>query len=156
MKKIIPFLIIGILILSGIGAVALPSEKQIENKPLIGQDFELEILVEGGTFGYKVTFTNMGPEPINVSITMNIVTDAWFMFLGGDMISTCPEDGYLGLDPGGYETFDMKPLFGFGPATISISGTVFVDPTEFDFEVETTGFVFLIIVSCEVTPINLP
>ena len=159
MKKIIPFLIIGILVLSSIGVVAVLEEKNIENKPLNKEEIELEIEIEGGLLGYGITITNMGQELITVKATLNIVTDARFMILGGNILfETCPENGYLGIEGGGYETFNTKPVFGFGQATILISGTVTVEsipPGNYEISGETTGFVFLFFVRCDPISINI-
>jgi hypothetical protein len=44
MKKILPILIVSILVLSGLGAVAIPNEKQIVNKSLSTQDFGVKFV----------------------------------------------------------------------------------------------------------------
>ena len=46
MKKILQILIVSILLLNGIGAVAISNERKIENKPLFSKDWTLEIKVK--------------------------------------------------------------------------------------------------------------
>ena len=49
----------------------------------------------------------------------------------------------------------MRPVLGFGPATISIYGT-FETPDVYPFETITNGFVVLFFVACGAIPINIP
>ena len=149
MKKIYPFLIIGILVLSSIGAVAIQEEKE----PLNMQDWQLVIDIKGGFFGYTVRITNEGGEPVSGDLTINITTDAGFMLLGKELSET--PDVIEALSPDEYVEFKMSPVIGFGPAIINIDG-VFETPDVYPFETEANGFVLLFFVRCGATPIVLP
>ena len=56
MKKIIPLLIVGMLVLTGLGAAAIPIEKSTISQP------ELLIKVRGG-FGLHLVIENIGDAP---------------------------------------------------------------------------------------------
>ena len=43
MKKLLPLFVVSILVLGGIGAVAIPCDKPIENQPLSSRQSLLEI-----------------------------------------------------------------------------------------------------------------
>jgi hypothetical protein len=157
MKKILPFLVISIFVLSGLGAVALPNEKQIENKPVIAQDWALKIEVKGGLLGYQLIIENVGNETINGSLNMNIATDALIMLRGRNLkFPLCPS--YLNLSPGDKESYNPGPVFGFGPSTITIDGEfAFEEPVDpFQFETNGRGFIFLIFTTCDTTVITIP
>ncbi|UCF12234.1 MAG: hypothetical protein JSW06_09355 [Thermoplasmatales archaeon] len=157
MKKILPLLVVSILVLSGLGAVAVPEEKQIENKPLSTQDWGMEIEVLGDWFGY-VAF--IGPT-INESVTgdyiINISTNASIMIIGREL-------GYalmnLTLDEPEYPIRpDLRPLIGFGFATINILINVSItDPVvgEFLLEKQVKGFVLPFYVLCPKTTFTIP
>lgn len=157
MKKILPILVVSIFVLSGIGAVATPNEKQIENKPLNTKELELEIKVKGGILGYQLTIENVGNETVNGSLTMNITTDAWFILRGRNLeFPLCPY--HLDLSPSEKDSFNPGPVIGFGPATITIEGELAFEesPNSYEFETIGSGFVFLIFTVCDATPINIP
>ncbi len=147
MKKLIPLLVVGILVLSGLGAVAVP-EKESLNK----QEWAFKIEAEGGFLGYEVTVTNVGNETINGSLNISITTDAWFMLLGEQVVPTHPFE--WDLVPDASETRYLRPVIGFGPATINISG-VFTHEIggEYPFVEETGGIIWLIYVTCGHKPI---
>ena len=159
MKKIIPILVLCILVISGLGAVAVQDEKYIENKPLIKQDWLFEIEFKGGFyksgFGYIVTIKNIGNESVTGDISIYITTDAWIMLLGTDhfgfhidSVEYIPEDTQI---------YPFQPVRGFGPANINLSG-VFTNEIgeEYPFEAEVEGFVFLFFVLCGKTTLNIP
>jgi hypothetical protein len=157
MKKILPLLVITIFVPSGLGAVAIPSEKRIENKPAIAQTWALEITIKGGILGYQLIIENVGNEPVNGSLTMNITTDAWIMVRGGNLkFPLCPS--HLDLSPGEKEIYNPGPVIGFGPATITIVGEFAFDkPADpFQFETNGKGFIVLMYTLCNAIPITLP
>ncbi len=155
MRKV-TILVVSILVLSGLGAVAIPNEEQIENKPLITEDWALEIKVNGGLFGYQVTAENVGNETVNGSLTMNITTDAWIMLRGRNLrFPLCPF--HLDLFPGEKESFNPGPVIGFGSAKINIKGEFAFDESAdpYLFETNRSGFVFLIFTTCDTTSISI-
>jgi hypothetical protein len=153
MKKTLIIVVICVLILSGFGAVALPNENQIEHNPLDTQDFDLEIVVKGGLFGYTVAVTLGGTEPESGNLTINITTDASIMILGKRFeLIVPPED----IEPGETVEYKLRPVFGFGPATITITGAFYPPGDVYPFETEVNGFIVLFFVRCGATPIILP
>ena len=153
MKKLIPILIVGVLLISGLGAVAIASENRMQNKPMSEEDWELVIDIKGGFFGYSVRVTNEGNETVSGNLTIDITTDATIMLLGNELTET--PDVIEALEPGEYISFTMRPVIGFGPALINIEG-VFETPDVYPFETEANGFVLLFFVQCSVTPIVIP
>jgi len=157
MKNILTLLVVSILLLSGLGVVAIPNEEQIENKPLITEDWALEIKVKGGLLGYQVTVENVGNGTVKGNLTMNITTDAWIMLRGRNLeFPLCPL--HLDLSPGEKETYNPGPVIGFGSSTITINGKFTFEETEnpYLFETNGSGFVFLIFNNCDAIPISLP
>ena len=155
MKKLLPVLIADILVLGGFGAVAIQDKEYIENKPLITQDWLLEIEFKGGLFRYTVTIDNIGNESVNGQISIEITTDAWIMLLGSehfgfsiDSVEYTPEESQI---------YKFGPVRGFGPAKINLSG-VFTHEIgeEYPFEAEVEGFVFLFYIFCGKTTLNIP
>ena len=154
MKKLLPVLVVSILVLGGFGAVAVQDEEYIENKPLITQDWLLEIEFKGG-FGYTVTIENIGNESVTGEIFIEITTDAWIMLLGSehfgfsiDSVEYIPEESQI---------YKFGPARGFGPAIINLSG-VFIHEIgeEYLFKAEVEGFVFLFYILCGKTTLNIP
>lgn len=154
MKKILPLLLVSILVISCLGAVAVQEEKHIVNKPLNTQDWKLEIKVTGVTLGYTVIVTNVGNKTVNGTVNITITTDAWFMFLGGSSGMVTPP-WKISLGQG--TEFKLKPVIGFGLATINVSG-VFTHETdgEYPFQKETKGFVLLFYVIVGLELILIP
>ena len=147
MKKILPLLLVSIFVLSGLGAVAVPEEKQIENKPLSTQDWELEIKVNGGFLGYTVIVTNEGNETVNGNITINITTDAWFMYLG-ESFEIFTSSNYE-FPPGFDTNFHIKPVIGFGLAKINVEvGFIDSQNNTYNATAEAKGFILLIRILC--------
>jgi len=157
MRKIIPILVVNILLLSGIGAVGISYEEQFENKTMISKDWALQIKFNGELLGYQVTVENLGNEIINRSLSMNITTDAWIIFLGRNLeFPLCPH--HINLSPGDIEPYNPGPVIGFGPATIKIdSEFVFEDSADsYSFEKLGRGFVLLTFTRCDKITITLP
>ena len=140
MKKILPLLVVSILVLGGLGAVAIP-EEQATPEPLLQP--EIKIGIKGEWLGYLVTVTNIGNETINGSINMSITTDAWFMILGS---SYSPPEWQIDLNPDETTGLILRPIIGFGPATINVQG-IFM-PGGWGFGGNTTGFALLFFVVC--------
>ena len=142
MNKILPILVLSIFVLDGLGAVAIPNNKKIENKPLNMQDFELEISIQGGFFGYIINVINKGTEPVSGNLTIEITTNAMVMLLG----QTLSKELTIAIDPGSAEgEFKLTPILGFGDATISISGVFRTEHGEYPFEIlNDRGYIFLI------------
>ena len=153
MKKILPILVISIFVLSGLGAVAIPDEKQNVSKPLTMQEWEIDIKIEGGFLGYTISVSPSDPPPPNGTCTVNISTDSWFMLLG-KKLSLVEE---LIWNPGEVEEFYLRPVLGLGPATMSIDVEYKISPENLTVgEATTDGFVLLFYVLCEGTTIHLP
>ena len=157
MRKLLPLLVVSILVFGGLGTVAIPIEKPTEAEPLNTDGVNLTIEVKGGLLGYKVTITNTGNETIeNISINMTIKTDAWIM-IKGDILNFSETIGDLFYR--GIVEFNMRPVLGFGPATINVEGKIEIDDLKIlGFTGNTTGFVFLFYVqgSCDLPPVPIP
>jgi hypothetical protein len=143
MKKLLPLLVISILVLGGFGAVAIPNEKQIQDKQLRIDHESLEIKVKGILFGYKVTVTNVGNESVSGNFSMNITTDALIMLRGEELEQTVP---FIGLGPNDSKEFWMGPVIGFGRALISALA-ILDNLIPIKYSKEANGFVLLIYVS---------
>jgi len=153
MKKIPTVLILFLLILSGFETFALPQEGYIEKNPLNMPEFSLDIVIEGGFFGYTVTVLNTGPEQVKGNLSINITTDAMFVIFG----DTLSKDVYIDLNPiNGIENFNLKPLIGFGSASISITGLFKNGEMEYPINNLTSGYAFVIFILCDETTISLP
>jgi len=152
MKRILPLLVVSILVLSGLGAVAVPDEIESLN---IQEDWALEIVVEGWWLGYKVTIGTVVNESVTGDYIINITTNASIMIAGRergyDLINLTLDEPEFPIIP------HLKPVIGFGLATINIS-VVFTheNDEEYPFEAEVKGFVFLFYVLCSKTTFNIP
>ena len=158
MKKLLSVLVVSILVLGGLGAIAIPIEKSTEAKPMNTEEYRLLITVKGRLFGYLVNFSNTGNKSITGNISLYIATNAWIMFPGG-LLSMLPE--HFDIASGESVEFKMSPIIGFGPSTINITGNLKAEcciPQ--DFNALTNGFVFLFYISgsteIEVLPTPLP
>ncbi|UCF50611.1 MAG: hypothetical protein JSU91_03780 [Thermoplasmatales archaeon] len=146
MKKILTLLIIGILILIGFRAIAIPHEKLTENKPLNLNPLQLEIVIEGGFLGYIISIINSGTERITGNITIEIITEAMVVVFGANLSN----ESSFNIDPlKGTFNFKLQPLIGFGSATCYISGVVQIDDIEYPFETVTNGYAFIIFLICD-------
>jgi len=146
MKKLLPILVVSILVLGGLGAVAIPNRGQIENKPLNTGDWALEITVKGGLLGYTVNVSNVGNESVTGNLSMAITTDTWITIIGNKLYCVLENppivDNY---------SFKMSPLIAFGPAKINISVNFTEIATGNPIEGWdlTKGFVLLFYVLCD-------
>jgi hypothetical protein len=157
MKNILPLLVVSILVLCGLGAVAIANSEQIVKKTLNTEDWALEIKVKGGILGYQLTVENVGNKTVIGNLTMNITTDAFIMLLGRNL--RFPLCSYqMNLLPGEKESFNPGPIIGLGPATISVSGEFKLEDTTFTYPFETkgSGFVLLFFNNYESNTITLP
>lgn len=148
MKRILPLLIVGILVLGGLGAVAVPDEdttSEILLQP------KLEIMIKGGLLGYTVNVKNVGNETIKGTLNMTITTNATIMILGDEL--SYDSFGY-DMDAGEYVKFKWGPVIGFGPATINVEGIF--SPGGWGFEAEANGIILLFYVLCSKTTFNIP
>jgi len=149
MRKLLPLLVVSILVFGGLGTVAIPIEKLTEAKPLKAEDSPVEIVIAGGLLGYKVKVTNVGNETLeNVSLNMTITTNATFMIFGEELDSS---RDFGNIEPDASKIFWMRPALGFGPAAINVSCSLgYGDGPIDEYSGNTTGFVLLIIVRCDI------
>ena len=142
MKKILTVLIIGIFILVGFRAIAIPQEKLTENKPLNLTPLQLEIVIEGGFLGYKITIINSGTERVIGNLTIEIITEAMVVVFGANLTG----ESSFNIDPlKGTYIYKLQPLIGFGSATSYISGVIQIDDLEYPLETLTNGYAFIIL-----------
>jgi hypothetical protein len=154
MRKLFPLLMVSILVLGGLGAVAISIEEQIKEEPLNTQSPLIEIKVKGGFLGYKVTVTNVGNASVKGHLNMTITTNAPFMPIGSQL--SLP--GWtFNLAVSNSANTPVRPAIGFGSANITVSGEVYlVNVGTFQYSALTTGFVFLIYISCTMPIIPIP
>jgi hypothetical protein len=154
MRKLLPLLVVNILVLGGLGTVAISIEEQIEDNPLNTQNPLIEIKVKGGFLGYKVTVTNVGNASVNGHLNMTITTHAPFMPIGGQL--SLP--GWtFNLGVSNSASTRVWPAIGFGSANITVSGeAVLVNVGTYQYSAWTTGFVYLIYISCTMPTIPIP
>ena len=156
MRKLAPLFMIGVFLLSGVQAVALSDQNVLEKNILATEDLGLEIIIEGGLFGYHLTVENIGTEPLYDNLSITITTNAWMMLKGQTIqYPLCPH--HLDLSPGQKEPYNPGPVVGFGPATITIKGqfTTDISPDPFLFETTSNGFIFLLFTIYKTTTITL-
>jgi hypothetical protein len=116
----------------------------------------LEIIINGGLFGYHVTVENIGTEAIYGNLSMTITTNARMIFKN-QTVEYPLFPHHLDLSPGEKEPYNPGPVVGFGPATITIRGqfTSDISPDPFLFETTSNGFIFLLYTTYETTTITL-
>jgi hypothetical protein len=153
MYKIFPLLVVGIFVLSGVGAVAISDEKETFNT----EEWGIVIVVDGWGFGYRVMIGTTVNESVTGDYIMNISTDARFILtgreLGYDLMNLTLDEPEYPIGP------HLKPLIGFGFATINISINVTItDPVvgEFLFKKQVKGFVLPFFVICPRTTFFIP
>lgn len=153
MKKFLIVLLLCILILSGFRAFAIPHDKQIENEPLNMQQYKLEITIKGGFLGYTILVRNTGIDRVCGNLSIEILTDAMVVIFGENLTG----EYKIELDPlSKIEKINLRPLIGFGSASMSISG-VFADKDgEYTFEKISDGYAFVILIVCDETEILIP
>jgi hypothetical protein len=131
MKKLIPFLILGVLILSSIGAVATIN-KQPESEPAK----IVEIYVQGGCPTISIRI-EVGNEPHCEGGTFELTIDAPIMLFGQKSIIKLPDwlpaHQAVSIPFGGH--------FGFGRCSIQVTFDV-DDDGEPDTEGTRQGFIF--------------
>ena len=153
MKKIIlPILAIGILVLSGLGASAIPNENQMKTNPLNMDDLKLEIVVKGGILGYKATVTNVGTVPVEGELSIKITTDAKIMLLGRNLELPLED---LRLPPDESIEYNLRPVLGLGSAIITISVAMAAGGVVHTADAQTQGSVFLFYVRCNAIPLDM-
>jgi len=112
MKKIVPILVVGILVISGFGAVAsstdIKSDKNIE-----GTQSQLQAEVKCG-LGARVTITNVGTETFEGDLLCNITISGLIYY------KTVYHSRHgIELSPG--ESIRVRTLkTGFGPTTVTV------------------------------------
>ena len=156
-KKIVTFMMLGIFILPILGTVVISDEKQILQSHLATQDWGIEIVVDGWGLGYKVMIGILMNETVTGDYTINISTDARFILVGRTL-------GYelinLTLDEPGFPIGPhLKPIIGFGPATINISINIsLTDPVvdHYLFQKQIKGFLLFFYVYCPKTIFTIP
>ena len=145
MNKILSLLITSILVLGSLGAVAIPGDEIIENKTSDMQDFELEIVIKGGLFGYLIDVINTGTEPVSGNLSIEISTTSMVTLIGRNLSG----DFELGkIDPGSAKAeLKLRFYIGFGDSAMSISGVFKTEHEEYPFgSTNERGYVFLIYV----------
>jgi len=153
MKKLLSGIIICILIVSAFRVTAVYNNNQIKNIPLNMQEYKLEIIIEGGFLGYTISVINTGTTRASGNLSIEILMDAMFVLFGANLT----EEFQIELDPlSKIEKLKLRPLIGFGSASISISGVFLSEENKYPFEINTNGFAFIILVICDETTILIP
>jgi len=158
MKKLLPLLVVIILVINGIGAVAVFNDKQMENKPQSTQEWKLKIKVKPRLFGYTVIISNDGTETLKGNLTITIGTH-WtlgMVLLGREFI--WPEDKPydMNMEPGKSLTIKLEPILGFGLITIVMDAVLLTDEGDYINSVEANGFMFLIMAFFNCEPLIIP
>lgn len=152
MKKLLPILIISILIISGIGISAAPVKKDLEIKPQNTEDWNLELTVKGGLFGYTATVTNTGTASISGNLTIQVHSEPKLVLLGKDLETI----NDVNLSPEDTLKYNLRTVFGIGSGFMNFD-VVFITDTDTYIESERTDlFVLFIYCKCNTTTINLP
>jgi hypothetical protein len=153
LKKFQVVLVLSFLIIIGFRSIAVPQESLIENQPIDMEDIKLEINIEGGFLGFTVTVINTGPVQIKGNFSIEISTDAMFILFG----DTVSHEEYLNLNPlTGIDIFKLKPVIGFGSATIFVTGLLKTEVDEYLFYTTISGYAFIIYVLCDKATIEIP
>ncbi|EMR75360.1 hypothetical protein MBGDF03_00849 [Thermoplasmatales archaeon SCGC AB-540-F20] len=150
MKRIIPIVVVSILVLGGLGAVALP-EPEEDIEPLNTEDWKLVIDIKGGFLGYTVTVENVGNETVTGNFSTKIITDMMVGMFGYEYDTFIDPIKFVPNEPIKYR---VNPVIGFGPATIKVSGVF--SPGGWGFDAEANGFVLLFYVIASFDPITIP
>ena len=133
MRKIIPLIIIGFLVLSGIGAIAIQEEKSNIHEPLMQP--QLEIIARGG-LGVTINVLNHGTQPFEEPIEINVTINAPLMIIRAK--------NNLHINPpipaGGSVTNSTGFVLGFGLAVVNIVAKIGETPDV--YEANATGIVF--------------
>jgi hypothetical protein len=155
MKKMLPLLVVIILVISGIGVVAIPIDKQIENEPENTQAMNLEIKLKTKIAGYKITMSNTGTETVKGNLTITVATHG--KTLAGKEFLWPPDKPYaINMDPGKSETTSLGPLLGIGSINVVLDAVLITDTGDYIGSVEADGFLFLIFAFLSMDPLILP
>lgn len=146
MRKIIPLIIIGFLMLSGIGVTAIQEEKGIIHEPLMQP--QLEIIARGG-LGVTINVLNHGTVPFEEPITINVTINAPLMIIRAK--------NNLHINPpipaGGSVTNSTGFVLGFGLCVVNIVAEIGGTPNV--YEGNATGLVFWPLVIIKTTYIQI-
>ena len=143
MRKILPLLVVGIFVCSGLGAVAIPFENKSNARVLQPQ---LEATAICG-WGILVTIKNVGTETFQGDITCRLDIDVpSFITISGHKWEY---NGWT-LEPGA-SILVRGRVFGFGPATISMD----LDYGQGVITGNTTGYMILFFI-IGAAPIVIP
>lgn len=155
MKKLLPLLVVIILVMSGIGAVAVSNDKKMENKPQSTQEWELEIKTKAKLAGYKLTLSNQGTENVKGNLTITVGTHGKTL-MGKEFIWPPDEPYDINMGPGESETVQLGPLLGIGSITVVVDAIILTDEGEHYGSVQADGFLFLILAFFSMDPLILP
>ncbi len=155
MKKMLPLLVIIILVMSGIGAVAITNDKNMENKPQSMQEWELEIKTKAKLAGYKLTLSSQGTENVRGNLTVTVGTHGKTL-MGKEFIFPPDEPYDINMAPGESETVQLGPLLGIGSIKVVVDAIILTDEGEFLKSVEAEGFLLLILPFFSMDPLILP
>ena len=155
MKKMLPLLVVIILVMSGIGAIAVSIDKKMGNDPQNIQEWELEIKTKAKLSGYKLTLSSQGTENVKGNLTVTVGTHGKTL-MGKEFIWP-PDEAYdINMAPGESETVQLGPLLGIGSIKVVVDAIILTDEGEFLKSVETEGFLFLIFAFFSMDPLILP
>ena len=155
MKKMLPLLVVIILVMSGIGVLAFPIDKQIEKKPQSMQDWELEIKTKAKLSGYKLTLSSQGTENVKGNLTVTVATHGKTL-MGKEFIWPPDEPYDINMAPGESEIVQFGPLLGIGSIKVVVDAIILTDEGEYLKSVEAEGFLFLIFAFFSMDPLILP
>ncbi len=146
MRKTIPFIVIGFLILSSIGVNAIQEENNINHESLM--QFELEIIAKGG-FGIRITVLNRGSEPYEEPINFNVTIEASLMLIGKK--NNLPIN--LPIPAGGSITVSTGFVLGYGICNVVIVTELGETPDVYEAIIK--GFIFWPIILFKATTIPI-
>ncbi len=155
MKKLLPLLVVVILVMGGIGAVAVSNDKKMENKPQITQEWELEIKTKAKLAGYKLTLSSQGTENVKGNLTVTVATHGKTL-MGKEFIWPPDEFYDINMAPGESETIQLGPLLGIGSIKVVTDAVILTDEGEYLKSVEAEGFLLLILPFISMDPLILP
>jgi hypothetical protein len=138
MKKLLPLMAVSIFVLSGLGAVALPSEKQ-DAKSAYQADIEMSFR-HGFQIGVMVNIQCSAETPDVIEANVHFDINAPLMLYKGEC-DAMPDP--IPIPSGGEATAKTGLIFGFGPALITAMGTFYLaeTPDVYEANVEINGMV---------------
>ena len=148
MKKILPLLIAGFLIFSGLGAIGIANENSYANTSA----FQPEVVVEArGGFGVIVTVTNNGNMSIENVGNITVTIRATIMLRGGYSILNIP----IPIPAGGSASVGTGFVLGLGHCMVNV--TIDIDgDSVIDGKASNSGLIFLPLVLVNKFMIPLP